>query len=525
MNRVFYVEELVQRIALNADDRSVGSASLLALACCCKALEDPVMDVLWQRQRILHVIIKTLPADCWTVTDSVYVSGIYLGLPSHSSKSLTSPHVQRIIRTPTPNEWERFRRYTARVVRLSVGLKVSSETVSFLGTLSTLSDPLWPRLTSLSLVRGLGWDAATSALGFLSPKITKFTLILPRDDNILLQPILSTASDRCHQIQELALDVVADNSHCAQKAGELIYACRDTLHTLCIWSPLKAEYFPIIANLPRLRILSLLGAHPPCDLPLNAFPALENVSFSKFHGQGLQHFFKRLCTTGLEVVDVEGTDTIAFKELIATLLRFSATLRFLHISPVSDTELPSGVVPRLFANLRTVSFGCSCWVNDDQDQCAFRLTDQAIAELGAAMPNITDLYLGNIYCPSLQPTAFLSLVSLSKTCKDLESLTIKVDFRTMIAPSLDESEDGGADATVDGTQGNAGDGCKLRDLDVGLSTLSDHPESGWIVAIGLGKIFPSLPGVAAGYGSSRSEWVQVRRNIGMLRRVFRTVQW
>jgi len=75
MDRVFYIEELVQRIALNADDGSVGSASLLALACCCKALEDPVMDILWQRQNILYNIVQTLPVDCWAVTDKVYVSG------------------------------------------------------------------------------------------------------------------------------------------------------------------------------------------------------------------------------------------------------------------------------------------------------------------------------------------------------------------------------------------------------------------------------------------------------------------
>jgi len=227
----------------------------------------------------------------------------------------------------------------------------------------------------------------------------------------------------------------------------------------------------------------------------------------------------------LQVAKVRGTGTIAFKELVAALSRFSATLVVLQISPVSDIDLPSGIVPRLFASLKSVHLGCLCWVNRSRDQCAFGLTDQAIAELGAAMPNITFLFLGSPSCSNPQRATFLSLVSLSKTCKDLESLTIKVDFRTMIASSLDENEDGGAGATVGGAQGNTSGGYKLRDLNVGLSTLSDHPESGWIVAIGLGKIFPSLPGVAAGYGSSRSEWVQVRRNIGMLRRVFRTVQW
>ena len=37
------------------------------------------------------------------------------------------PRIQRVVRTPTTDELERFRRYTARVVELSV-VEVSSET-------------------------------------------------------------------------------------------------------------------------------------------------------------------------------------------------------------------------------------------------------------------------------------------------------------------------------------------------------------------------------------------------------------
>jgi len=75
MHQTLYVEELVRRIASNADDGSPGSASLLALACCCRALESPVMDVLWQRQKHLHIILRSLPADCWNIRNDEYVSG------------------------------------------------------------------------------------------------------------------------------------------------------------------------------------------------------------------------------------------------------------------------------------------------------------------------------------------------------------------------------------------------------------------------------------------------------------------
>lgn len=87
MNRVFYVEELVRQIAFNVDEPSPRSSSLLALACCCKVLEGPAMGVLWQRQKVLGVILRTLPTGCWTVTNGVYVSGSY----RHPSSHLLSP--------------------------------------------------------------------------------------------------------------------------------------------------------------------------------------------------------------------------------------------------------------------------------------------------------------------------------------------------------------------------------------------------------------------------------------------------
>lgn len=76
--------ELVRQIAFNADHGSQGSVSLLALACSCQTTEGPVMDVLWQRQESLHIILRTLPAGCWTVTGKVYVSGAPFDLPDRS---------------------------------------------------------------------------------------------------------------------------------------------------------------------------------------------------------------------------------------------------------------------------------------------------------------------------------------------------------------------------------------------------------------------------------------------------------
>ena len=479
------------------------------------------MDILWQRQKHLFIILRTLPADCWIIVDQIYVSGNIF----RSSDSLILLAFQNMTRTPTKKEWRRFKRYAARVVELFVGKThggtVSSETISFLGMQSIL-DPLWPRLTSLRLTGGLSL-AVVPTLTLLSPKITSLALTIPQGSDILLQPMLSIASNRCHSLRELVLDVLVGDSASACVVGGLISASRDTLRTLEIKSLFKAEYLPFIADLPHLQSLKLRKASFPHYIPPNALPSLEEVTILRFQGQRLQDFFKRLCTTVLRVVNIGGTiSATTFEELVAALSRFSASLTTLKVTNVSNLVLPNVVAPGLlFANLKYLHVGCLCVGEGTHAQCAFQPTDQTIAQLGAATPNIAHLTLGNPTCRALQCATFLSLVSLSKTCQNLETLDLKVDFQTMVTPSLPRSENVETGAASAGPQDNP---CKLHTLAVGLSTLPDHSESRWIVAIGLGKIFPSLSKVVGHHDSDRHKWEEVRNNIGLLRQVLCTVQ-
>ncbi|KAF9778937.1 hypothetical protein BJ322DRAFT_1024796 [Thelephora terrestris] len=503
MHRLFYVEELVRQIAFDAYERPLGSASLLALACSCKILEGPVMDVLWQRQKLLDIILRTLPADCWTLTDGVY----------------------RLIKIPTTKEWKRFKTYTGRVAELHVGdppgcQEVSSATISFLVAQSTV-DPLWPGLTSLRLYEPR-WEMLVSALAFLSRKIKAFTLVLPQDTSILLHPILSIASARCHEVQELVLDTVVEGPHSIDMVGGLISACKDTLRTLEIRSPFETEYLPIIANLPRLKILRLEKAGSfSCDIPSDSFPVLEEFTFSGFQERRIEIFLKLLGTAGLKVAKMYSHVTIDFEKSIAALSRFSASLEDLEITAITSLDLVRVPAFRLpFTNLRNVRLRCLHREVALLGSCTLRLSDKAVVDLGAAMPNLTHLTLGNPICPGLQCTTFLALVGLSKTCRELETLEIKIDFRTMVAPSLSLSETKEVETPVE-TQGH---GCKLRKLVVGASILpAPSEESGWIVAAGLGKIFPSLTEVEGRGNFGRGKWGSVDRNLRMFRQVLRTV--
>lgn len=64
MHPCLYVDEIVRLIAheLVASRRK---ATAVALACCCKNFEDPVLDALWEALDMLLPLLKTLPGDVW----------------------------------------------------------------------------------------------------------------------------------------------------------------------------------------------------------------------------------------------------------------------------------------------------------------------------------------------------------------------------------------------------------------------------------------------------------------------------
>ena len=269
---------------------------------------------------------------------------------------------------------------------------------------------------------------------------------------------------------------------------------------------LQAEYLPIIAGPPQLRALRLEKACLPCDLAPFSFRTLEEVALLRFHGPRLLHFFDRICSTNLKVVKIYAADAIPFTKSLTALSKFSASLKVLEIGAVANLRLPYTVAPYpLFASLRKLFVECLRGGDGGtRGPCMLRPTDQAIAEFGAAIPSVTHLTLGSPTCPHLHHVTFLSLVSLSKACQDLESLVIGVDFQSMVASPPCGSEDTKADMASEGAQGNL---CKLRKLVVGSSTLPDYPGAEWLVAVGLWRIFPSLSEVGGYWSSQRGKCI------------------
>jgi len=64
MHTCLNVDELVRLIACELVV-SRAEATTVALACCHKGFEDPVLDALWETQCDLFRLLRSLPADVW----------------------------------------------------------------------------------------------------------------------------------------------------------------------------------------------------------------------------------------------------------------------------------------------------------------------------------------------------------------------------------------------------------------------------------------------------------------------------
>ena len=64
MHPCLCIDEILRLIARELVTSEWG-ATAVALACCCKSFEDPALDALWETQREMTQLLKTLPGKLW----------------------------------------------------------------------------------------------------------------------------------------------------------------------------------------------------------------------------------------------------------------------------------------------------------------------------------------------------------------------------------------------------------------------------------------------------------------------------
>ena len=72
MHACFSVDEISRLLACELV-ASEGKGTAIALACCCKRLEEPVLDALWGTQERLYPLLETFSGSVWDETVQTFV--------------------------------------------------------------------------------------------------------------------------------------------------------------------------------------------------------------------------------------------------------------------------------------------------------------------------------------------------------------------------------------------------------------------------------------------------------------------
>ena len=97
MHPYLKVDEILRLIVCELVE-SEAKATAVALACCSKSFEDPVLDALWETQDGLLPLLNSLPADVWSeggYTVSVPTTHVFSPLNYFIEKSFKRPPQRR----------------------------------------------------------------------------------------------------------------------------------------------------------------------------------------------------------------------------------------------------------------------------------------------------------------------------------------------------------------------------------------------------------------------------------------------
>ena len=247
MHACLNVDEIVRLIAHELVASS-GERTAVCLACCCKRLEDPVLDTLWAKQETLLPLLKSLPCDVWK-------EGRYnVSASTQCLFSLSNYSIRKSFkRLPTTTEWARFQKYARRMRELrqcSTPVCPSLETLSAM-QLYTINEPLLTNLKTLEMTEIEGWFIPFIPL-FLSPRTTSITLgfgfSLPK---AMVTSVITTLPTLRPDLQTIGLySLPSDPAITATVSEMLLNINRNTLQRFHVDSPLTEDASKSFTNYP-----------------------------------------------------------------------------------------------------------------------------------------------------------------------------------------------------------------------------------------------------------------------------------
>jgi len=386
----------------------------------------------------------------------------------------------------------------------------------------TLSPRAWQELSVikpahlLPTLQSLEWYSGTDTFIYInlfrSPRLTSLNVwVVPDIPNVV--PIL--ASLPVQTLEEMRfLDLSGDRA--VQDAiSDLVLRTTTALRSIEVSSDLSDAAIRHVTRLPNLSDASVRFANlEQWETSLDTtFPALRTLE-TRVDTNGVWKYLmqdmrslKSLVLHSFPLQTEEVADAFGYlinKGLHRTIYRLS----FAVLEPCHDLT-PLVLTPLLkFGSLTRLSVTSPC----SPTQCKSQLTNDALARLAGALPQLVELFLGGVPCGSpARGITLAGLVPLSDHCLHLE--TLQVHFSALDIPTdiPDEALYKPSDQTP-----LAPNHCHLFQLVVGSLPISTSGRSPLIVAYVLHQMFPRLSKILR--TASDSPWREVQEHVDMFQK-------
>ncbi|KAI0630044.1 hypothetical protein C8Q77DRAFT_236811 [Trametes polyzona] len=444
------------------------SATLVAVACSCRALQEHALDNLWRSQATFENLVRVVPAGRWSL--------------DHAGSGVNGVPIIPIRQPLRPGDLDRFAFYARRIISLgdphinnnpSLYLQASRKpwTLSseFFANIRAQYPTFTPfkRLVVFTCLAELIPDSSFSSWElFITPTLRSFTLLPDRRHLgpafTCIQLLQANPPSICYFRISIRY-----NQPVANNLSNVLNLLRDlqslTLH-VCK-APLHVKTLEAIASLPNLQSLTIYFS-AEITLPIESSPtAIERIRASVPHLRIVSTNVEPACAflSRLRLADVDRAHAVFtipapstvhdyFSALAAAMTDHPSSLRALvyrDAGPFSDTvvegsgvggildfdsddgELADGDVPvRPFADISPALSFSELAILDVVSASDFTLDDTAIGAMAAAWPHIEVLSvaLGPYLVPDEPPAATLrALIPLAAHCPALHTLRLRVD--------------------------------------------------------------------------------------------------
>lgn len=480
----------------------------VALACCRRSFEDPVLDALWETQDRLLPLLKSLPRDAWEIKDGRFVSS---GCPEVvvPFPHLTTPAVKSFNRIPTKAEWNRFRKYARGMRKLGVDARWDLITPEVFSTLQlrTGNDPLLPRLRIFKC-GNVTQEFAPFLPLFLSHPTTDIDVAFTRDTSmVMVASTIARFPTWCPNVQSLTLKSLPPSPVIIEAVSEMVLACnRDTLQEFFVASPLTEEANSVLYKLPELRELWAV-IRGPATLPPATLPNLTGIRVEYNHGEDWSQIFRGGTTGKLQTVTFMPSESAQIgnflEEFESTTMSAQDTLSVFRLLTLQSWR-PNYSALLVFKRLTTLEIDFSC-----RNGCSSGVNDDTVVCLAHAMPGLEILRLGQAPCSNPTGVALRGLVALARLCPQLSKLCVHLYVRKLVEMTTGTLPQFACEHTdaVPRTD------CALKVLQVGQTLISSQSSSA--VALTLVHLFPRICDIRY----TNQQWRRVVETVGLFKKV------